>query len=123
MYKFTKFESRGPASDNKISINKSGEITFPSIFCYENKIFGYEYAGLFWDSEKKAVGIRFTNKKEERGVYKLKRSSKGGGARIVAKAFLKDSGIDLSIHSGRFLWEKYEDPKYGFLYVFELEEK
>ncbi|MFA5532278.1 MAG: hypothetical protein WDA13_01630 [Candidatus Shapirobacteria bacterium] len=122
-YTFKKFENQGPTKDNRISINKSGEITFPSIFCYENKIFRYEYATLFWDQEKKAVGISFTNKKEGHGNYKVTRLSRGGGARISSNAFLKSSGIDLSIDSGRFSWKKYNDPKLGLLFVFELREK
>ena len=122
-YTFKKFESRGPSKDNRISINKSGEITFPSIFCYENKIFSYEYSTLFWDQEKKAIGISFTNKKEGHGNYKVTRLSRGGGARISAKGFLKSSGIDLSVDSGRYFWKKYDDPELGSLFVFELGEK
>lgn len=122
MYSFTKYKNQGPSKDNRISINKSGEITFPSIFCYQNKVFSYGYAIFFWDNEKKAVGIRFANKKED-GTYTVKRSSKGGGARISARGFLNANKIDLSVYSGRHEWQKYEDPELGTLYVFELENK
>lgn len=123
MYNFTRFDNKGPTKDELISINKSGEITFSSVFCYNNKVFSYGYAVLFWDSEKKAVGIRFTNKKDEKGRYVLNANSKRAGARISAKGFLKSNQIDLDIYAGRYDWKKYEDPYLGTLYVFELEKK
>jgi len=120
MYNFTRFEGSGPSKDNRISINKSSEITLPSTFCYENKIYSYMFAVLFWDNEKKAVGLHFTNKKDEKGIYKVKRSSKGGGARISAKSFIAKNKIDLSVYSGRYLWKKIDEPTIGQLFVFEL---
>lgn len=123
MYNFTRFEGQGPTKDNRISINRSSEITFPSAFCYENKVFSYTYTVLFWDAVSKAVGIRFTNKKDEKGIYTLKRSSKGGGARISVKGFLRASNIDPALHAGRYNWKKYEDDVLGSMYVIELEDK
>lgn len=121
-YNFKEFQNTGPVKDVRISINKSGEITFPSKFCYENRIFSYGYASTFWDEEKKAIGIRFTNKKEG-NVYTIQRSSKGGGARISSKGFLRANKIDLSLYSGRYPWKRYEDSNFGILYVFELNRK
>lgn len=123
MYNFNRFENQGPSKEALISINKSNEITFSSAFCNMNKIFNYAFVVLFWDSKKRAIGIHFTNNKEEKGRYALARLSKGGGARVSAKGFLNNSKIDASIYANRYMWKKYEDEAIGTLYVFELESK
>lgn len=121
MYNFVRYQSHGPSRHSMISINRSGEIGFSSAFCYENKIFSYQYAVLFWDKDKMAIGVHFSNKEGENGSYTVKRTSKGGGARLAAKGFLKLNKIDIKAYSGRYQYKKYEEQNIGTLYVFELE--
>ena len=123
MYNFIPYESRGSNDQSHIAINKSGEITFSSKFCYENKIFSYINAKLFWDIQAKVIGISLTNDKNDKGTYKLKRTSRGAGARIAAQGFLKKNKIDFNKYSGRYSWKRYEDPAYGSLFIFDLTQR
>ena len=54
---------------------------------------GFKYVVLFYDRDKKKIGIKFTNDAKEQGVGKV--SMKRRDAMIFAKGFLQHFGIDL----------------------------
>ncbi len=73
------------------------------------------HAVLFFDRDKKKIGIRFTDSAKEEGAVRV--STRGAGAAVFAKGFLKYFGIEHN-KSRRF---KLVFDKKQRLYILEAE--
>lgn len=118
-YQFKKFEARNTRIENRITITKSNSIGLPTKFYQDNEIKNFKYAILFWDEAKKAIGIYFTNNKEEKGGFKIIHGQKYGG-QILVKSFLRSNNINPKIYHGRYEWEKYNLKEVGEIFVIKL---
>jgi hypothetical protein len=90
--RFTKTGGRGYIP--KVSIWGKGQIGFNQGAVNKFNLNNFEYAVLFYDSENKKIGMKFTNDKEN-GIVKLVKRA-GSGISMSAKAFLDFYGIDYS---------------------------
>jgi hypothetical protein len=92
------------------SIWKMGQVSLNRSAAEMFKLGGFKYVALFFDRDKKRIGLKFTNDAKEPGVGKI--STKRGGAAIYAKGFLQHFGIDFS-QSKRYTIQ--HDEKNGML--------
>jgi hypothetical protein len=76
----------------KAAIWKTGQINLNRAFLEKHGIPKAGHALLFFDREKKRIGIRFTAEAKEAGAAKV--AKKAGGAYIFAKGFLAHFGIE-----------------------------
>jgi len=74
------------------SIWKMGQINFNRSAVEKHKLSGFKYVALFFDRDKKRIGLKFTNDAKEPDVGKV--STKRGGVTIYAKGFLSHFGIE-----------------------------
>ena len=93
---FVKFEGANPRSftrDPALTLNKSGVLylNHPAVTAF--KLSEYEYATLFYDTEKQAIGIKATNNFEEASV---RIGKSGRGYSMSGRAFLHHYNIDHS---------------------------
>lgn len=119
-YNFSKFESTHGRYESRITITASNSIGFPTKFYKENKIESYKYVILYFDEEKKAIGIQFSNDDNEPHKFTIIKSNGYGGS-VVVTSFFKKHGIDPKIHKGKHDWTRVATP-FGELFVFELKE-
>lgn len=119
-YNFVKFEANNSRIETRISLNKSSTIGLPTAFYQAYHLVEYKYAVLYFDSEKWAVAIRFTNSAEA-GIFKVIHDKKGRGAKISIRSFLKTYNINPMVHSGKYLWKKAILPGgYGFIFKLDI---
>lgn len=121
-YTFKKFEGKNIRTDSKISLTKSNQLGFTTTFCNDNKVKEFDYINLFWDKEKMALGIHFTNEKNNKSAFSILKSSKYG-ANVIIRSFLRANKIDPKKYSQRYNWEKQQLEGVGTLYIINLEEK
>ncbi|OGB74803.1 hypothetical protein A2810_02025 [candidate division Kazan bacterium RIFCSPHIGHO2_01_FULL_49_10] len=121
MYNFQKFNSRNTKTDDRISLGaKSYAIGLPTQFVNENGLREAKYAVLYFDSEKGAIGIQFTN--DAGGDrFAVIHSKQGYGASIVARSFFRVNRLDLVDYKKKYNWKKYFQDGVGDLFVIELE--
>ena len=74
-----------------VSINKGGRIVF-SQRCYEDYLKGFSFIKLFYDPDKKIIGIKPV-KEESANVYPLKVGRDQKNAYITCIAYFKYFGI------------------------------
>jgi hypothetical protein len=91
---FEKFTQTGQRFKPKISIWEGGQIGFTQGAIKRFNLDYFNYAILFYDRERKKIGIKFTNEEKEEGVIKFNHRKTGGV--ISGKAFLDFYGIDYS---------------------------
>lgn len=89
---FEKFTDVGRSYKPKISITKSGLISFNKGSVNRFKLDDYEYAILYYDKEDSRIGVELTNDKNGEGACKLRKRS--SGADISAKSFFDYFAID-----------------------------
>lgn len=123
MYNFKKFENRNARLESRISITRSNSIGFPTQFYRNNNIRQYKYVVLYYDQDKRAVGLYFTNNEEEKNKFSVMHSKKGFGGSIVARSFFRTYNIDLEKHRGKYEWKKHTLEGIGELFVIELRER
>lgn len=121
-YNFSKFESTHSRYEARITITSSKSIGFPTKFYNENKIDRYKYVILYFDEEKKAIGIQFSIDEKEPHKFTIIKSKTGYGGSIVATSFFKKHEIDPKIHKGKYDWQKVKTP-FGELFVIELKKE
>lgn len=121
-YNFIKFENTHGRYEDRITITSSKSIGFPTKFYKENKIDNYKYAVLYFDQEKKAIGIQFSSDDNEPHKFTIIKSKDGYGASIVATSFFKKHGIDPKINKGKYDWQKVGTP-FGEMFVIELKKE
>ena len=71
-FNFVKFTGYYPRGDTKISINKSGLIRLSSGFCNITAILNHKYVVLYYDNQRRAIALKFTNKKERQSTPNIK---------------------------------------------------
>ena len=92
---FEKFTQTGQRFKPKLSIwGKGGQIGFNQGAVKRFNFATYRYAILFFDREKKRIGIKFTNDEKEEGIIKFNIRKTGGV--IPGKSFMDYYGIDYS---------------------------
>ena len=118
-YKFEKFTKRNLRQEDRITVTKSNSIGFPTKFYEDNNIKNYKYVSLYWDAEKDAIGIKFSN--ESTGnEFSIIHSKKGYGGSIVARSFFKFNNLNPEMVKGRYHPKKVRIPEIGSLFVIEL---
>jgi hypothetical protein len=121
-FNFVKFEGRNSKFENRITITGSYSIGFPRKFFTENSLDKYKFVILYWDAEKRAIGIQLTNNEEEKSKFAIA-STKGYGATVSAKSFFIKNAIDPKEHKGRYDWKKVDVPNVGEIFVIEIQKK
>jgi hypothetical protein len=122
MYNFKKFEKIHARFEERITITKSNSIGLPTFFCKKNNVANFKYAVLFWDKEKKAIGIQLTNDEEEKSKFRIMHHKKYG-ASIIARSFFKTYDINTEEYRGRYNWEKPDIEGVGRIFVIELKKQ
>lgn len=121
-YTFKKFEGINTRFEDRITITKSNGIGFPTKFYNDNKIKNFKYVVLFWDEEKQAIGIHFTNDELEKNKFSIIHTENYGG-NIVARSFFKSFGINPLLVYGRYGWTKHLVEEVREVFVIELTQK
>ena len=122
-YQFKKFTGRNARFEDRITVTKSNTIGFPSKFYDDNGIKDFKFVIFFWDENKKAIGIQFTNSEEEKDKFSILHSNRGYGANVISRSFFRSNSIDPATYSGRYNWKKHKIEGVGEIYVIELVEK
>jgi hypothetical protein len=116
-YSFVRFDGTYTRGDSKIGLNKSGLIRLSTGFCKLTNAKSFKYAALFYDSNNKAIAIKFLNKMED---AVLKVTQDGTAATLSALRFINSNKISLKESAGRYSWVKQEIEGTGEVYVFEI---
>lgn len=122
-YVWQKFESVNRRLEHRLTATRSGYVGFPSKFYEDNKISEYKFVILYYSPPEKAVGIRFSNDENEKGVLKIHHNKDGRGGWVVAKNFFRTNNLDYKIYYGRYDWSKETFEGVGELYFFKLKER
>ena len=88
---FERFTARGRTAGPSISIRSNGQIAFSKTAVQTYDLANYRYAILYFDPERKAIGIQPTNNDGEAGARRL--TVKKGSAFITAQSFIQYYGI------------------------------
>jgi hypothetical protein len=118
-FNFEKFEHVGGRFSAKASIRSNGAIGLSQGAILKFKLDAGEwYAHLYYDKEQKIIGIKPTEKNDEKGVTKIvTRAARGLGGKvsyssfISAKSFLDYYGISVKGGSRSFPIEWNEEYK------------
>lgn len=119
-FNFIKFQGMHGRTEDRITITKSESIGFPTKFYKDNGIDNFKYVVLFYDSEKKAVGVHFTNSEEEKNKFTIIKSKQGYGGSIIARSFFRGLGIEANKYRNRYKWSKSNIDGIGEIYVINL---
>lgn len=114
-FKFEKFADTETSYDAKVSIRRTGQFGFNTGAANKYNLNDYPYVVLYFDSERRAIGIELQKERVE-GALDLNRNP--SNIYIRSKNFCDRFGIDYSSAS-RYPLRKDEET--GFL-VFELTE-
>lgn len=90
-----------------ISFNKSG-FMISSGFYMKEKIKDFSKIVLYFDSEKKAVGIEFTNNSNAEGSFTLIHGNKGTTGTISARSFVFTHNLNIPEYFGRKVPKKID---------------
>lgn len=121
-YNFKKFEGRNLRQEDRITLTKSNSLGFPKKFWDDNNIDKYSHVTLYWDANRKAIGIRFTNDIGEKSAFSIMKNTAGYGGGIIVRSFFKTNGIDPGIYHGRYEFKKENIEGVGEMFIIELKE-
>jgi|GEM_PF-770646 len=121
-FNFHKFENTNQRFEDRITVTGTNAFGFPTKFFKDQSIENYKYVVIFYDPDKKAVGLHFTNSEEEKHKFTIIKS-KGYGGSVIATSFFKTYNIDPKKYHGKYEWEKKEMPPTGTLFVIILKER
>lgn len=126
-YQFIKHTQVGKRFEERITVTRARHIGFPTQFYKDNGLEAYNYAVLFYDKAKNAIGIKFAASQED-GAISIARHSKGYGGYISATGFFKLNRINSKKYAGRYEYKTvplrdvgFDEP--GNLYIIELKER
>jgi hypothetical protein len=122
-FNFKKFEHTNQRFEDRITVTGTSSFGFPTKFFKDHNIASYKYVVIFYDADKKAVGLHFTNSEEEKHKYTILKSKVGYGGSVIATSFFKTYNINPKTYQGRYEWEKKEIPEAGTLFVIVLKER
>lgn len=121
-YNFTKFKDVGSRVGNYfISFNKSGFMV-SSGFYLKEKISSFSKAVLYFDEQKKSVGIQFSMDSEAEGAFALTHGNKGTTGSIGARSFIFANNLNKIEYYGRKIPKKI-DYQGNQIFVIDLAEK
>lgn len=122
-YNFEEFTGYGSKVSRKISITGSMSFGIPPAFYQENQLSKYPYVSLFFDKNKKTIGILFKDNKDN-GGFKIIGYGAGAreGATFVARSFFTHYKIDVGKYKGKYTPKKIHQEGVGDLYVIDLNE-
>ena len=126
-YSFNKHTQVGKRFEDRITVTGTRHIGLPTQFYKDNNLQDYGFAVMFYDKVKNAIGIKFTNTKEE-GAIAIATHNQGYGGYISATSFFKANRINAKKYANRYDYKKIALKDVGFdedgeLFVFELKEK
>lgn len=122
-YNLKEFTGRNVRLENRITVTKSYSIGFPTKFFKDNKIDSFKYVVLFYDENKKAIGIHFTGDEARKNKFAIIRSKAGYGGSAVLRSFFRTYNIDPNLYYGRYEWEKINYEGIGEIFVINLKER
>lgn len=122
-FNFEKFKNLNARLENRISVTKSFSIGFPTKFYNSNGLRDFKYVVLFYDKERKAIGIQFTNNENETDKFSISHSKQGYGGHIVARSFFTTYDINPGKYVSKYEWEKSAVEGVGDLFVISLKDK
>jgi len=85
---------RGQVDSPRVAVWKTGHIGFNGAALRAYGLTKMTHAALFYDREKKKIGVRFLESGKEEGALKVVR--RHGGATIFAWGFLRYFGVEFS---------------------------
>lgn len=127
-YHFSKFNSfNSRSSDDSISITRSYSLGLSSSFCENNDVNKFKYAVLYYDKDRKSIGIRFTKSESEPSKFTISRKDTGFGQSIIARSFFKKNQVDVNKYNRKYSVKKVSLRKAGIdepgsLFVVDLQE-
>lgn len=101
-----------------ISFNKSG-FMISSGFYMKEKIKDFSKVVLYFDSEKKAVGIQFTSDSNAEGSFTLIHGNKGTTGSISVRSFVVTHNLNKTEYYGRKIPKKIDYQGSG-IFVIDL---
>ena len=123
MYDWKKFETTGQRLEHRLTITRSGYVGFPSKFYADNGVSTYKFVVFYYSSPENAVGIKFSNDENEKGILKIHHNKDGRGGWVVAKNFFKTNNLDYTHYYNRYEWVKENFEGIGELYIINLKER
>lgn len=126
-FNFVQHVATGKRFEDRITVTRSRSIGLPTQFFTDNKVGDFKYALLYFDKQRNAIGIVFTNE-ETPGKIGITRNSKGYGGHILATSFFKANRINTKKFAGRYDYDKKPlrelgIDKDGEMFIIELKEK
>jgi len=123
---FKRFEEVGKKRGTYyISVGRHGALGLCAGFYNAEKVKDFSHAVLFFNQEKKYIGVSFTNDKSTPGAFKITHGQSSSS--VVARSFFMTifnaSKEELHKYSGQYTPKKYADPTYGVLFYIDLNEK
>ena len=127
-YSFQRFTDVGKRFEDRITITRGRAIGLPTRFYNDNKIGDFKFAVLFYDKQKNAIAIMFTNNADEQGRIAIARSGDSYGGHILATSFFKANRINSKKYANRYDYKKISGAEAGLsdqtdLFVIELRER
>ena len=127
-YTFQRFTEVGKRFEDRITVTRGRSIGLPTRFYNDNKVSDYKFAVLFYDKERNAIGIHFTNNADEPGRIAITKSKQEYGGHIPATSFFKANRINSKKYAGRYEYKRLGSGESGVsdadaLFVLELKEK
>lgn len=119
-FNFKKYVGIGTRSgDYFISFNKSGFMISSGFYSREN-IKNFSKVVLYFDEEKLAVAMQFTNEDNAEGAFKLIHGNNKTTGSVTAVSFVKKYNLNNPSYFGRKVPQKINYEGAGELYVIEL---
>lgn len=113
-FSFERFTDVNKSFSARVTIRRNGQLGFNEGAKNQFGIGEWTHAVLFFDNEKRAVGLMLTNDAKEAGAIKITNTKQN--TFIPAKAFLDRYGVSY-VESQRYCLEKHHE-----MLVFELDE-
>jgi len=118
-FNFKPFEAIGSRGGRyAISLARHGAFGFNSGFYRQEGIRKYTYVKLSYDEGKKAVGFKFTKRKDGTGAWKISHGRSSGN--VVVRSFFKAYGLEAADYTGKYEPKTYKDSKLGKLFYIIL---
>lgn len=107
-YNLEKFVNVGSRVSNYfISFNKSGFMISSGFYTKEG-IKNFSKVVLYFDSEKKAIGMEFINDNDAEGAFALIHANKGTTGSVSARSFITTYNLNKPEYFGRKVPKKIE---------------
>jgi hypothetical protein len=119
--KFTQLNQR---FDDSITITTSNSFGLSNKFYQDHVQNKFKYAVLYYDPDRLAVGISFTNNEEEKHKFTIVGGKKSSGGQISARSFFNAKNLDAKKYHGKYTWTNEPNPEGGNqLYVIILKKQ